>query len=359
MDRRRPVIGLLRDVESRLPPGFRFHPTDVELISYYLRAKVADNQQTKHQQQPPATTMVFEVDLHEREPWELPVAAKVSGNEWYFFSYRDRKYATGSRTNRATKLGYWNATGKDKVIHHHDHQEPAAAAAAGMVIGTRKTLVFYFGRAPNGRKSGWVMHEFRLLPRLMQKMKKKKIRVGAAAEKSRVGVWTVDPTSCRSQGTASPRAPGSECGIRVFHKGKGENEQQGTTGPGASWPAAGLCSPPPPLQQHLAAADNLVDHRRQFLEMMDSSNNTAAGGRHGTTSSASSGGDSLATGTTYHQQQQLRLLGLLGRRRDRLGRLRRKLHDGDGAAAGRQLQPRRSLLLLKCQKKCVRGQKEG
>ncbi|RCV46955.1 hypothetical protein SETIT_9G572900v2 [Setaria italica] len=167
MDRRRPVIGLLRDVESRLPPGFRFHPTDVELISYYLRAKVADNQQTKHQQQPPATTMVFEVDLHEREPWELPVAAKVSGNEWYFFSYRDRKYATGSRTNRATKLGYWNATGKDKVIHHHDHQEPAAAAAAGMVIGTRKTLVFYFGRAPNGRKSGWVMHEFRLLPRLM------------------------------------------------------------------------------------------------------------------------------------------------------------------------------------------------
>nr|TKV98690.1 hypothetical protein SEVIR_9G576300v2 [Setaria viridis] len=167
MDRRRPVIGLLRDVESRLPPGFRFHPTDVELISYYLRAKVADNQQTKHQQQPPATTMVFEVDLHEREPWELPVAAKVSGNEWYFFSYRDRKYATGSRTNRATKLGYWKATRKDKVIHHHDHQEPAAAAAAGMVIGTRKTLVFYFGRAPNGRKSGWVMHEFRLLPRLM------------------------------------------------------------------------------------------------------------------------------------------------------------------------------------------------
>lgn len=80
-------------------------------------------------------------------------AAKLSTNEWYFFSFRDRKYATGLRMNRATKSGYWKATGKDRIIC-----EPTTLA----VVGMRKTLVFYSGRAPNGVKSNWVMHEFRL-----------------------------------------------------------------------------------------------------------------------------------------------------------------------------------------------------
>jgi hypothetical protein len=80
-------------------------------------------------------------------------AAKLTASEWYFFSFRDRKYATGSRTNRATKTGYWKATGKDREV-----RSPATRA----VVAMRKTLVFYQGRAPNGVKSCWVMHEFRL-----------------------------------------------------------------------------------------------------------------------------------------------------------------------------------------------------
>ncbi|XP_038970942.1 protein CUP-SHAPED COTYLEDON 3 isoform X2 [Phoenix dactylifera] len=96
---------------------------------------------------------MVEVDLHTREPWELPEVAKLSANEWYFFSFRDRKYATGSRSNRATKSGYWKATGKDRTVY-----DPTTHA----VVGMRKTLVFYRGRAPNGMKTSWVMHEFRL-----------------------------------------------------------------------------------------------------------------------------------------------------------------------------------------------------
>lgn len=72
-------------------------------------------------------------------------------SEWYFFSYKDRKYPSGTRTNRATTAGFWKATGRDKPV-----------VSNSRVIGMRKTLVFYKGRAPNGRKSDWIMHEYRL-----------------------------------------------------------------------------------------------------------------------------------------------------------------------------------------------------
>ncbi|ONK79607.1 uncharacterized protein A4U43_C01F8090 [Asparagus officinalis] len=135
----------LRDIESTLPPGFKFYPSDEELVCHYLYKKVANVKVSEG-------TMV-EVDLHTREPWELPEGAKLSDDEWYFFSFRDRKYATGSRANRATKSGYWKATGKDRTVYH-----PKTRG----IVGMRKTLVFYSGRAPNGVKTGWVMHEFRL-----------------------------------------------------------------------------------------------------------------------------------------------------------------------------------------------------
>ncbi|RDY01643.1 NAC domain-containing protein 21/22, partial [Mucuna pruriens] len=135
----------LRDIGASLPPGFRFYPSDEELVCHYLYKKIANEQVLKG-------TLV-EIDLHICEPWQLPEVAKLNATEWYFFSFRDRKYATGYRTNRATTSGYWKATGKDRTVMDPITQE---------VVGMRKTLVFYRNRAPNGIKTGWIMHEFRL-----------------------------------------------------------------------------------------------------------------------------------------------------------------------------------------------------
>ncbi|KAL4205094.1 hypothetical protein AMTRI_Chr01g112960 [Amborella trichopoda] len=138
-------FGHLEKVEGQLPPGFRFHPTDEELITYYLRKKVLDGGFTAR--------AIAEVDLNKCEPWELPEKAKMGEKEWYFFSLRDRKYPTGLRTNRATEAGYWKATGKDREIY---------CSRTCSLVGMKKTLVFYKGRAPKGEKSNWVMHEYRL-----------------------------------------------------------------------------------------------------------------------------------------------------------------------------------------------------
>ncbi|XWS36444.1 hypothetical protein CRYUN_Cryun20dG0086500 [Craigia yunnanensis] len=159
----------LRDIGATLPPGFRFYPSDEELVCHYLYKKIANEEVLKG--------TLMEIDLHTCEPWQLPEVAKLNADEWYFFNFRDRKYATGFRTNRATTSGYWKATGKDRTVVDPRTQE---------VVGMRKTLVFYRNRAPNGIKTGWIMHEFRL---------------------------------------ETPHVPPKEDWVlcRVFHKSKGEN----------------------------------------------------------------------------------------------------------------------------------------
>ncbi|XP_050221416.1 NAC domain-containing protein 7-like [Mercurialis annua] len=131
---------------SHVPPGFRFHPTDEELVDYYLRKKIHSRRID--------LDVIKDVDLYKIEPWDLQEICRIGTNDesdWYFFSHKDKKYPTGTRTNRATVAGFWKATGRDKAIYTK-HE----------LVGMRKTLVFYKGRAPNGQKSDWIMHEYRL-----------------------------------------------------------------------------------------------------------------------------------------------------------------------------------------------------
>ncbi|KAF8018647.1 hypothetical protein BT93_H3517 [Corymbia citriodora subsp. variegata] len=128
--------------ELNLPAGFRFHPTDDELVNHYLLPKCAS--------QAIGVPIIAEIDLYKFDPWQLPDMALYGEKEWYFFSPRDRKYPNGSRPNRAAGTGYWKATGADKPI---GRPKP---------LGIKKALVFYAGKAPKGVKTNWIMHEYRL-----------------------------------------------------------------------------------------------------------------------------------------------------------------------------------------------------
>ncbi|OAP11745.1 NTL8 [Arabidopsis thaliana] len=127
---------------SALFPGFRFSPTDVELISYYLRRKIDGDENS--------VAVIAEVEIYKFEPWDLPEESKLkSENEWFYFCARGRKYPHGSQSRRATQLGYWKATGKERSVK-----------SGNQVVGTKRTLVFHIGRAPRGERTEWIMHEY-------------------------------------------------------------------------------------------------------------------------------------------------------------------------------------------------------
>ncbi|MBA0753460.1 hypothetical protein Gogos_021935 [Gossypium gossypioides] len=176
---------------TALAPGFRFHPTDEELVSYYLKRKVTNK--------PARFDAIAEVDIYKHEPWNLselcyhyytvllrftgfafvPTSGrsamvlkflvggcfsdksklKTRDQEWYFFSLLDKKYGNGGRMNRATGQGYWKATGKDREVRHNSQ-----------LIGMKKTLVFHSGKAPDGLRTNWVMHEYRLIEEELERI---------------------------------------------------------------------------------------------------------------------------------------------------------------------------------------------
>ncbi|XP_065879779.1 NAC transcription factor 56-like [Euphorbia lathyris] len=129
------------------PPGFRFHPTDEELINHYLKKKISSPLN-------PETSIIANINIYKFNPWELPDKAFFGESEWFFFSPRDRKYPNGARPNRTAASGYWKATGTDK---------PILASSGSQCLGVKKALVFYKGRAPKGIKTNWMMLEYRLL----------------------------------------------------------------------------------------------------------------------------------------------------------------------------------------------------
>ncbi|KAL8129976.1 hypothetical protein V2J09_019131 [Rumex salicifolius] len=143
-------MGISKEAEisiaaSSVFPGFRFSPTDEELILFYLKKKVDGYNQS--------VEVINEVDICKHEPWDLPAKSIIkSDHEWFFFSPRGKKYPNGSQSKRATEIGYWKATGKERSVK----SGPEA-------IGTKRTLVFHIGRAPKGERTAWIMHEYCLL----------------------------------------------------------------------------------------------------------------------------------------------------------------------------------------------------
>lgn len=54
----------MEKIDDVMLPGFRFHPTDEELVGFYLQRKI--------QLQPLPIELIKQVDIYKYDPWDLP-----------------------------------------------------------------------------------------------------------------------------------------------------------------------------------------------------------------------------------------------------------------------------------------------
>ncbi|KAL0812290.1 hypothetical protein Bca101_068733 [Brassica carinata] len=117
-------------MENRV--GFRFIPTDEEIVDYYLRLKNLGGD-TSHVDKAISTVDICKSRRESRD------------QIWYFFGRKENKYNRGERQSRITKSGFWKKTGvTTNIIRKRGNREK---------IGEKRVLVFH-------SNSEWVMHEY-------------------------------------------------------------------------------------------------------------------------------------------------------------------------------------------------------
>ena len=136
-----------------MAPGFRFYPTEEELLTFYLRHRLAGTSPVVEHLIP----VVYIYGYHPSELRAMAGAANVSDTEqWFFFCQRAERELHGGRPARNTPSGYWKATGSPSYVY-----SSSSSPTAIRVIGEKRTMVFYQGRAPTGNKTRWKMNEYK------------------------------------------------------------------------------------------------------------------------------------------------------------------------------------------------------
>ncbi|GLT65501.1 hypothetical protein SLA2020_379310 [Shorea laevis] len=125
-----------------LPAGFRFQPTDEELISFYLLRKVRGEEL--------GWDGIGESDIYgEKAPWQI--CGDLCDQEKLYVFTRLKKLSK-NRVARSAGCGVWHENSSDKI---YDYQ--------GDVIGARKLFCFKVKESSCMKKSNWIMHEFSLV----------------------------------------------------------------------------------------------------------------------------------------------------------------------------------------------------
>ncbi|KQJ92194.1 NAC domain-containing protein 90 [Brachypodium distachyon] len=138
-------------------PGFRFYPTEEELLGFYLRHRLS-----AAAARPQLHRVIPVVDVYAHHPSQLrSMAGEASARDaeqWFFFCPRaPERELRGGRPGRTAPSGYWKATGSPSYVFS------SSSSSSSELIGVKRTMVFYHGRAPTGAKTRWKMNEYKAI----------------------------------------------------------------------------------------------------------------------------------------------------------------------------------------------------
>ncbi|KAL5725326.1 hypothetical protein ACHQM5_008481 [Ranunculus cassubicifolius] len=133
------------DGQRVLSKGFRFSPLDLDVAKHYLKNKVFGNPL-------PCEVILQKDDLYSYDPDKLCLSefGYAKDDEAYFFTYNSEK---NNRTF-STNSGYWEAKREEPILDGCN------------IIANKKMFVFHEGKSPDGKKTNYVMKEYRLNPSL-------------------------------------------------------------------------------------------------------------------------------------------------------------------------------------------------
>ncbi|KAL1188969.1 NAC domain-containing protein 83 [Cardamine amara subsp. amara] len=126
----------------RLPIGYRFHPTEQELILHYLLPKAFTS--------PLPSSIIPVFDVFFSHPLTFPGDQKEK--QRYFFCKKIRQVSSNEhRIKISSGDGYWKPIGKQRLI-----------IACGKTVGIRRTLAFYETNKSSSHcnKTRWSMTEY-------------------------------------------------------------------------------------------------------------------------------------------------------------------------------------------------------
>ncbi|GMN54194.1 hypothetical protein TIFTF001_023322 [Ficus carica] len=133
------------------PVGYRFSPTDAELVCYYLKNKAMNDSIED------PTNRFQELELYNFSPEQLREKyGEQKEREMYVFVKKILKHRNGTRLQRrTTSNGHWLACSRKQDI-----------VFDGRLVGHRVNLVYRIGEG-RGTKTDWLMHEYRLPDHMM------------------------------------------------------------------------------------------------------------------------------------------------------------------------------------------------